>query len=86
MLDDQDTSEFSALAQDTASPSHQNISEMRDAALDSQVSTVSSWGVRRDGIRAQRYCDYYCVMSFADYLVWIQKDDDSEPPISFSKA
>ena len=41
--------------------------------------------IHRAEPRPQTYCDhYYCMMSLADYLAWIQKDDGSEPPISFS--
>jgi hypothetical protein len=31
-----------------------------------------------------RYCDYYSFMSLADFMTWIQKDDGSEPGISYS--
>ena len=31
-----------------------------------------------------RYCDYYSFMSLADFMTWIQKNDGSEPGISYS--
>ncbi|ALV40043.1 hypothetical protein AU252_01750 [Pseudarthrobacter sulfonivorans] len=48
-------------------------------------SSHQNIGIHRAEPRPQTYCDhYYCMMSLADYLAWIQKDDGSEPPISFS--
>ncbi|QDG66688.1 hypothetical protein NIBR502772_11155 [Pseudarthrobacter sp. NIBRBAC000502772] len=86
MLYDQNTSDFSALAQNSAGPPHENVSMTQDAALDSHVIMVSSWHVHRDGSRPMTYSDYYCMMSLADYLEWIQTDDGSAPPISFSNV
>ncbi|MFJ5698714.1 hypothetical protein [Arthrobacter sp. NPDC093139] len=31
-----------------------------------------------------RYFDYYSFMTLADFMTWIQKDDGSEPGISYS--
>lgn len=31
-----------------------------------------------------RYCDNYSFMSLADFMTWIQKNDGSEPGISYS--
>ncbi|CAH0200068.1 hypothetical protein SRABI83_01881 [Arthrobacter sp. Bi83] len=31
-----------------------------------------------------RYCDYYCFMSLKDFTAWVQRDDESDPSISYS--
>lgn len=32
------------------------------------------------------YCDFYSFMSYSDFMVWVQADDDSAPGMSFSDA
>ena len=60
-----------AIAQDTA------------AGLDK--GRMLSGGFGTDAATLPRYCDYYSFMSLADFMTWIQKDDGSEPGISYSQ-
>ena len=30
-----------------------------------------------------RYCDYYCFMSLADFMAWVDAEDGTEPEISY---
>jgi hypothetical protein len=30
-----------------------------------------------------RYCDYYCFMSLADFMAWVDAEDGIEPEISY---
>ena len=32
-----------------------------------------------------RYCDYYCFMSLADFLAWVEEDGGSEPSMSYTR-
>lgn len=83
MLDDQKGT-YSSIWEETATPPPgQDATSARDAIPGGQASMV--WGIHREGARRLTYCDYYCMMSLADYLAWCQKDDGSGPPISFSK-
>jgi hypothetical protein len=31
-----------------------------------------------------RYCDYYCFMSAADFMAWVEAEDGCEPEMSYS--
>jgi hypothetical protein len=55
----------------------------RDAAIGPNDRRILSG---RSGAKATppRYCDYYSFMSLDDFMTWIQKDDGSEPGISYS--
>lgn len=86
MLDDQNTPDPSVPEQGATRASDQDVPSAQDANLGRQGSTVPSPGFYRDGARGLNYRDYYWMMSLADFLAWIQKDDGSAPPISFSKT
>jgi hypothetical protein len=30
-----------------------------------------------------RYCDFYCIMSLADFTTWVEAEDVAEAEISF---
>jgi hypothetical protein len=85
MLEDQNTSDVS-VADQAARPGQRLYvpHTQEEAQSDGEASTV--WGIHRDGTRPLTYCDYYCIMSLADFLAWCQKDDGSAPPISLSKT
>jgi hypothetical protein len=83
MLDDQNLPDMSVAEQTSTPGPRRDISCTQEATTDGQASMV--WGIHREGARRLTYCDYYCMMSLADYLAWCQKDDGSGPPISFSK-
>jgi hypothetical protein len=36
--------------------------------------------------RNLRYFDFYCFMSLSDFMEWIEKNDGSEPSMSYSGA
>jgi hypothetical protein len=84
MLDDQNTPDFSVPQQAAMPCPRQDVPTAQDATRGGRGSTVG--GILHDGARGLNYRDYYWMMSLADFLAWIQKDDGSAPPISFSKT
>ncbi|MCO4276042.1 hypothetical protein NG701_16700 [Pseudarthrobacter sp. HLT3-5] len=84
MLDDQNTPDMSVPEQAATPGPRRDVPRSQDATSDGHGSTV--WGIHCDGARRLNYRDYYWMMSLADFLAWIQKDDGSDPPISFSQT
>ncbi|KRE65666.1 hypothetical protein ASG92_16940 [Arthrobacter sp. Soil736] len=56
----------------------------RDAAAGLNEGRILSERIGTDGATPPRYYDYYSFMSLADFMTWIQKNDGSEPGISYS--
>jgi hypothetical protein len=64
------------------SKQHENAQDTA-AGLDEGRTLFGRFGT--DEATLPRYCDYYSFMSLADFMTWIQKDDGSEPGISYSR-
>jgi hypothetical protein len=56
----------------------------RDAAVGPNEGRILSGRFGAEEATPPRYCDCYSFMSLADFMTWIQKDDGSEPGISYS--
>jgi hypothetical protein len=56
----------------------------RDAAICRNEGRILSGRFGIDEATPPRYYDYYSFTSLADFMTWIQKDDGSEPGISYS--
>jgi hypothetical protein len=84
MLNEQNAPEVNVPEKAATPPPIRDVPRAQEASAGSQGSTV--WGAHGDGVSGLNYRDYYWMMSLADFLVRIQKDDGSAPPISFSKA
>ncbi|KRE64951.1 hypothetical protein ASG92_18320 [Arthrobacter sp. Soil736] len=56
----------------------------QDAAISPNEGRILSGRFGTDGATPPRYYDYYSFMSLADFMTWIEKDDGSEPAISYS--
>lgn len=57
---------------------------VHDAAVGLNEGRILSGRFGTDGAVLPRYCDYYSFMSLADFMAWIQKDDGSQPGVSYS--
>lgn len=64
------------------------VGKQHQAARDTAAGLNEGWILSErfgtDGATPPRYYDYYSFMSLADFMTWIQKDDGSEPGISYS--
>ena len=56
----------------------------RDATVGPNEGRMLSGRFGTDAATPPRYYDYYSFMSLADFMTWIEKDDGSEPGISYS--
>ena len=56
----------------------------RDVAIGPNEGRILSGRLGIDEATPPRYYDYYSFMSLADFMTWIQKNDGSEPGISYS--
>lgn len=56
----------------------------RDAAASPNEGRILSATSGPAEATLPRYCDYYSFMSLTDFMTWIQKNDGSEPGISYS--
>jgi hypothetical protein len=65
-----------------ATPSKQHQAA-RQAAIPNEGRILSGRSGAEEAT-LPRYCDYYSFMSLTDFMSWIQKDDGSEPGISYS--
>ena len=57
----------------------------RHAAVGPNEGQIPSKRFETEEATSPRYCDYYSFMSLADFMTWIQRDDGSEPGISYSR-
>jgi hypothetical protein len=57
----------------------------RHAAVGPNEEPILSQHIETIEAAPPRYCDYYSFMSLADFMTWIQRDDGSEPGISYSR-
>lgn len=56
----------------------------RDAAVGPNDGRILSGRFGAEEATLPRYCDYYSFMSHADFMTWLQRNDGSEPGISYS--
>lgn len=54
--------------------------------VNSDGSEGNTTGAEEEKKQNLRYCDYYCFMSLKDFTAWAERNDGSEPSISYSAA